>query len=433
MNKSFLLVSLALFITACSGGGGNYYGGSEGIRMTLEPGSPPFEFYYFNPAFLQQGGGSENMFDIIIDLENKGASWAKGGIYVTGQTPQYVYVEGMRALGGPWYSCVWGNVGVVNGDWNFDFHCDGLGSGYYQDNDNWWASANLGSLLDVVGVSDNVHGSEDNAWWENIADGITVSGGMMNGESQIGMNFGLFDATQLNRGKLLLMLSENPSFNIDFDRNGVGYEYVLQGDNQDYPGGEQDIVVIPVRINDFPLGRDDLRQEFLITNCYLYTTYSSPYICVDPVPYSEGRKVCTQEQVDQPSSQGAPVSITIQDVKNSRASTSFSIEVANIGNGDVFNFGSAEKCNPFAPAGARVTSADKDVIVLGMVRVGAEEIKCNSRIIRLDPSGTGRVTCTYFHENRYSSTSGTPVIVSVEAWYGYRETEQRSVIIRRGD
>lgn len=440
-SKSLILsLSILLVFTACQGGGGNsggpYFSGSEGIRMDLEPGSPPGEFYYFSPAFLQQQGGDENTFDIVVELQNEGSSWSKGGVYVTGFSPNYIWVEGQTPPPGGWPSCLWGNIGLVNGQWTFNFACQNLGAGYYHSGDDWWASTNLGGVLRLAGVGQSEGG--DQPWYTDlkdavvtVSDGITVSGGEVNGESRYAMNFGQFDTQYLNRGRLLLILSENPNFGIDFDRNGVGYEYVLQGDTPEFPGGEDDYAVMTAHVKDFPLGRDDLAQDFLITNCYLYTTYSSPQVCIDPVPYAEGRKVCSQEVVEQPNSQGAPVSITIRDVKNTPQSVAFTVEVQNIGNGDVFNFGSAEVCSPFASR--RVTSADKNVVILGIVRVGNQELDCNSRVVRLDPSGRGQVTCRYWHNGQYTSTSGFETPVAIEAWYAYREVEQRTVILRRGD
>ncbi|MFB6198458.1 MAG: hypothetical protein ABEI52_09365, partial [Halobacteriaceae archaeon] len=99
-------------------------------------------------------------------------------------------------------------------------------------------------------------------------------------------------------------------------------------------------------VTNFPQGMDKTEQNFLITNCYLYTTHAAPVVCIDPAPNSQTTKSCTPSTYDGSDGQGAPVAVTKVEPESSRRRAIWHIDIKNIGNGEVWNPGRIEKCNP---------------------------------------------------------------------------------------
>jgi len=67
----------------------DYYKGSEGVRMRFtDAGNPPARMYYFADDTPEN-----NAFNIFIDVHNVGASYTKGGLYVSGYDPSMIQIE----------------------------------------------------------------------------------------------------------------------------------------------------------------------------------------------------------------------------------------------------------------------------------------------------------------------------------------------------
>jgi hypothetical protein len=166
-----------------------------------------------------------------------------------------------------------------------------------------------------------------------------------------------------------------------------------------------------------------------LTNCYLYTTFAAPLVCIDPDPYSDVRKVCSPDQLSFSGSQGAPIAITSIEQEASPRRSTFRINIQNVGRGEVFDAGQIQKCSPYIAD--RVRPSDKNVVYVGDIRIGNQRlIDCTPRgFVRLQ-NGRGTITCSYPYEFvGLQSAYETPLYV--ELWYGYSDTELRQMQIKR--
>ena len=171
--------------------------------------------------------------------------------------------------------------------------------------------------------------------------------------------------------------------------------------------------------------------SFLVTSCYLYTTYATPIVCVDPAPFSQDEKVCYPGQIDLKGSQGAPVAVSRVYQENTPRSVIFTIEVRNVGRGKVINPGYMELCSPYYPG--RLSSQDENIVVLGDIRLSGspQRLRCvpDNNLIRLR-DGVGQITCTYDLEYATAKSAYKAPLV-VELWYGYSESQIRNVHVKR--
>jgi len=97
---------------------------------------------------------------------------------------------------------------------------------------------------------------------------------------------------------------------------------------------------------------DKYQPTILATACYNYETVASAQVCIDPNPYAPTsiEKVCLPTPVSL-GSQGAPIAVTNVNVVASPGKTRFTIDIQNVGRGDVFRYGLPylDKCNPYNP------------------------------------------------------------------------------------
>mgnify|MGYP006995561424 CR=1 FL=1 len=433
MKNKTIILSLMLIIllalSACTGSRNQvdtkserFYQGNEGIRMTVENGAPPARIYYYSDAT----NDNYNAFTIDLLLENVGASHAKGGVYVSGYDPSLIYFKGVnieRTGGGWWEDCTLNAnfLGTDFGSWN-DFAstfsgflgCTFDDSGFwfdYTDENTWRLELNNACkwLIDDCPEIDVTLGQND--------DGITYGFDLTSLISTFGADI------VYHGGGLILSLTP-----IVFDRF-FGQAYMLQGDNYEYPGGEMTVNSFEGEVRDsWPTGLDETDVTFLITNCYGYTTYATPLVCIDPNPASQEEKVCRPGQVKMKSSQGAPVAVTNIEQENTPRSSIFTIEIQNVGNGKIIDLPYLERCSPYYPN--LLMPYQQDVVYLYDIRVSGSDqrLDCTQDYRIKLTDGRGQITCTY--ENEYEGSAyNAPLIM--EFWYGYSETQRKNVHIKR--
>lgn len=419
-----LLLLTVLLISSCNQWGTNnpgqppevaqYYQGSEGIRMTISPGAPPNRLYYYSDLPQQ-----ENIFDIEVELHNVGASYTRGGFYISGYDPTLITIPGMdpSAQSAQWWEDC--NLGLNLGGsvWGGNVNCnlgDRAFSGALNSDGEW--QANINNIFQLLGI--------ENAPELDINyDSSTHEGGFNLDISGLIMD-GYFEGYH---GLGLLALIGG----LKFDRLN-GRKFNLHPDNYDLPGGESEILSFEGFIKDsWPTGFDQTDATFLFTSCYAYATYATPTICVDPVPLSEHEKVCYPGQVDLKSSQGAPVAVTRVLQENTPRSIIFTIEVQNVGRGKIIDPGYLELCSPYYPG--RLSIQHTDVVYLGDIRLSGsnQRLKCSpdDYKVRLR-DGRGQITCRYDLEYATAKSAYKAPLI-VELWYGYSETERRNVHIKR--
>ena len=430
-----LLVAMILSLAACdmpfspyanknNNPNKDYYEGNQGVVMQFsDPGNPPSQMYYYGDA-----DPDDNKFNIFVDVHNIGSSKTRGGLYVSGYDPNMIRIDeiDIPRLNGGWGDCTMdfgfnGNGGGSN-DLNFwemfmgDIGCSDTGfNAYTQGQDDWgFGIDSLGQLL----------GDDGNEWWNQI--GFSFEN--INGNPSVGFNIDdNFNLDYLNHGNgMLLMMS-----GLSFERYN-GKEYILYADNYNFPGGEQTTIAFNGEIREWPKGLDRTERPmpFLITNCYLYTTYAAPQVCIDPAPMDQGRKVCTPQEITYNGGNGAPVALSVITQENTRKRIYFDLTIQNVGGGQVFDMGYMERCSPYYPG--RLSSMQMDKVYILDARIGNQHLRCTPDRgdgVRL-VNGRGQVKCYYDLEYQTAKSAyETPLIV--EFAYGYAENMERRMMIKR--
>ncbi|MBN1793122.1 hypothetical protein JW826_05555 [Candidatus Woesearchaeota archaeon] len=427
-SKAFLAVFLimALTLSACSNFKGSksanknfednkYYQGYEGVDVRFSQSSALNKLYYY-------GNSEHNEFIVEVEVANKGSSMARGGIFLSGYDPNMIEIQGIRpdpSSNGRACQLNFGNMGT--GKYDLTLRCDGGYLGMDSDLDAIDLSINnflcAGSKIDVGRLGSALCGDMRFTRDAN-AGGNSFSYNFYNKD---------IDVEYANHGRLFISLSQI----VNFEKN-MGQEYILDADDYLFPGGETTYIPFNGNIVNWPPGLDQTQQKFLITNCYMYTTYASPTVCIDPSPFSESRKVCVPKTYTGTSGQGAPVAVTYVEQENTPRESIFQIHVKNVGGGRVYAPGAAEICSPYSPV--RVTNNDLNIVLLGDIRVSGDlqRLTCTpGDFIRLDPkTNEGVVTCRYeLPFSGLKSAYEAPLVV--ELWYGYEKTIEKSVTIKR--
>ncbi len=432
MNKALMarktlvgiLLVLVLFIAGCGGFGADravacaegsnckYYTGTRGVDILLD--RPPHMLYYRSAdANITDG----NAVPINVRVHNRGASDSYGGVFLSGFGPTFkvdrIYDDGTRlpisvtGLGD--------NCGINLGSFGpvpyFTVQCYGFdvtsSGGTYR------GTLDTNKISDAFGID-----------W--LPEDLRLNFQYTDGHFGFNVAYDGFTLNALYHGKLLMSIVV--SF-LDFESLN-GMTYALHGDNPDYPGGGDDYKQFLVAMTgSWPSGIDEIVQPYRVTNCYAYTTFVSPQICVDPNPFSGDRGVCRANQDLSLGSQGAPVAVTRVSQRNTGRSVIMDFEVRNVGGGRVWEVGSLERCSPYFPE-TPTGRNHHDVIYVGFVMIDDWFIDCSQRIIRLH-DGVGRFTCTYNFAERGVIGSAYVTPLRMELWYGYETTVNNNLRIRR--
>lgn len=434
---SLPVLLLAFFLSSCTTGGSgtttdNYFTGYDGVAMRFLPGTPNVAYYYTTP--YQTG---DNTFSFNVEVADKGSADTYGGLYISGYDPGFIKVDGVSVdHQGSGFDCDFETLGIGT-SWLGSIACTLWGSTVTA------ATNGQGQITDITA---NIRGRT----WEEIFGKDSKAARFLRG---LELTFEVDPQTK--RGGFGVDFS-NPSFDFGMSSNGRvaiayfnsvayglisrtfidpshGREFTLIGDRQNYPGGEQDIITFNAEVKTWPRGLVQTDQTFLITSCYVYTTYADPQVCVDPFPESSDRKVCKPKKITYPRGQGGPVAVTSIEQLNTPRAIIFTINVANKGKGLIYHPVSLVKCDPLNAE--RVTAKDLNFVFLGDIRMPGSDrqFQCQpeNRMIRLDDKGQGVITCEYPIEFAIKSAYQTPLIVSL--WYGYSETIQKKVQLKRAN
>jgi len=417
-----LLIIMMITLTSCNmistskqaNPNANYYTGIKGVDARYQAGSPPRKMYYYEEA------GEENEFELFIDVQNNGPSYTKGGLYISGYDPSMIQIKGIdikkSAVGWDDCSINFGlNQAAVTGNfWKSftgSFLCDDSGvSGFYDNDKNFGGSiSDLGLLFGIPELND-----------------VSIDYGHSQTGNSLSLGFAdSFNLKYLNHGAGLLILFSG----LSFERYN-GREYLLRPNNHDFPGGEFSAEMFEGKIVNWPQGLDRVKNvPFLLTNCYLYTTYSNEMVCIDPDPYDDRTKVCTPRTITS-SGQGSPVAITKIAQEGTKKKIIFDIEVQNKKGGQVFDMGYMERCSPYHPS--RLTRQQLDKVYITDARIGEQNLKCTPNKgegVRL-MNGIGRIRCEYYIDYQtVKSAYETPLILELS--YGYSTTSKTQMEIKR--
>ncbi len=430
-NRKALIVIfllLALTLAGCSGFGDSrgkcsegdackYYTGTRGIITQQE--STPRTMYYRTADNNNVDG---NVAEFNVRLKNDGASDSYGAVFLSGFGPElfsiYKYKDGVyeeiliqKATSS---NCYINLLGMIDEKLVFNAGCLTYGvSGYSGAGGNWGVSLDLEKVGELLGVSLPPIGLQ----YENFGDG----------KYSVGLVWDEILINVLNHGKLLISLVQN----IDFDKFG-GSEFALKGDNPDSPGGDYDFKTFKIRMkSDWPAGQDYFNVPYQIKTCYAYTTFVSPMLCIDPDPFSYEDKICRAETYTWGGSQGGPVAVTLLRQTNTGKEMILDFTIKNTGTGRVWDVGQLEACSPYFPGSIKPTMLN--VVYIGQAYVGETTIDCSrDYMIRLDPNTQdAKFTCRYPLDQSGNVGSAYAIPLKMELWYGYEESVNNQITIRR--
>ena len=402
-STSLLLIvaCLVLVISGCSIGNNTtyankkYYQGYDSLSMSFVQNSPPLLFNYDPTGF--------NEIPIVVQVNNKGASDACGGIYIHGFDPHMIEVAGGKY---PTTSNINYNVGT-NGALNFNI--GGIYVGLQAGNGgNNAAGVNLG----FISPSGQRYG----------LDAYTQDGQLK------GLNI-VITPDRIGYGTCQVAFSDlitNPGW-----RSVIA----LEGNTENSPGGGVEVYYFPAYMYAYSLpdSLEQFRQPIWITSCFGYATKSTALICLDPRPNSGTKKACIPQTVSLSGGQGGPVSVNAVEQKSSSTKVIFTIHVhltKTDSQDELYDYASLGKCNP--DSGQLVRPTDKNVVYIGDITLSGQSIVNNcfpDRRIRLDSSGNGDISCTAY----FDGTSGTAyeAPLSMELWYGYSKSIYKTITIKK--
>lgn len=426
----FMVVLLALLLASCSSLGtknenqyydpayAKYYTGYDGIDARFS--GLPYRMYYYGPS-------DPNQIEFGVEVKDTGASFTRGGVFVSGFDPGMIRINQIPIHPGGVGACGLSIGTIAFGQLGGILRCEGItvtaGNGVQ--------SISISSLRDLVQGIGNRFGK---SWWNSALFDFSIDYYNDPAGERFTINLhGNATAGYYQHGRLMIAYfgwTDFTKFN--------GREFLLAGDTYEFPGGEYEYFGYDGNIYYWPAGLDQTTQTFLLTTCYQYTTFAGPMVCIDPEPFDPHRKVCQARSVTYNGGNGGPVAVTSIEQENTRTKSVFRVNVANRGGGTVYDLGRLEKCSPYYPG--TVNQADLNVVYLGDVRIGNVGLAgrgtpggmtCNPMAIRLDPkTGTGSTTCTFpVQYSDLKSAYQTPLVV--ELWYGYSQTYEERVHIKK--
>ena len=424
-KKGFLLMFFLLVLAGCMGFGSDraqactqgdncrFYTGSQGVQIMLD--RPPTHLYYHSADLAIPDG---NLVEIPVRVRNFGASDSYGAVFLTGFGQSFSVhrevlgdtIDTGRMTEGCTFDLF--GIGRAFSEFSFDFSCFGLRGGQTA-----YGSRQLDIRFEEV--------AEKFGW--NIDSEIDVRIGQTPGGSfDFRIGLGGMSISNFYHGKILLAVIDG----LDFRRFG-GIEYRLRGDNPEFPGGGDDYKTFLVRIDQrWPSGQDEFRVPYQVKSCYAYTTFASPELCVDPNPFSGQDKVCRASRVVNLGTQGAPIAITTMNQVNTGRTVEMRFEVRNVGGGTVWDVGQLERCSPYFPETGSGRGY-RDIVYIGHIDVEGNPVECNRRQIRL-VDGRGEFTCTYdLRDAERGIGSAYVAPVRMELWYGYEQSINNELRVRR--
>jgi hypothetical protein len=422
------LVFMVILLSSCNQGGdsgeGSWDTGTSGIDVNwASSATPPPRFFYSDYS---------DSFEIDVLVKNKGSSYSKGGVYLSGFNPDIFEVEGYTLNRADLDKAACGVSLSMQGSGDSSslqggIRCEQAGDIWYGDEDNYGIKVeSLGSVFDLFGVEmSDVFGDTFAPFLENLGGEFRRIDGKNTWGLDWSWSFGdlMTNIEYLERGVGLITWAAPVSFS-KFN----GDEYTLGGRSAVNPIGDMEEVSFPVTLQTWKPELDRTKYTFMVTNCYMYSTFANPMVCIDPMPDSEDSKVCQVKRSQSLGTQGAPVAITRLEQESTPKMTIFTIYFRNSGNGDIIDLQQMEKCSPYYPGELR--SNAKNAVYIALVRVGENILKCTPQSpVRITNSGEGVFTCIYDHD--YLTTrSGYETPLAIELWYGYKNEITKSMELR---
>ncbi|HLD04968.1 MAG TPA: hypothetical protein VJG90_04595 [Candidatus Nanoarchaeia archaeon] len=455
LNKrkiTFAITLTLLFLLSCqatqkSGG----YFGKDGVVVTLTGGIPTriytekdLEIKFLTGNAIVGGFQDEPLgttlehagdLDIGVKVWNKGTSFVRGAIYISGYDPSILAFEGqddnVKDLQ-TYKDCTLDIEKLGFGLFNGRFQCQKIEIPGLGEVSLGLAANKQGHLaLDLGGLDlDKLLGKvfQTNFFERTKLFGKTDISFTKNDAGtrfDIGFHNEDLDLPYASRGRLFLAAY---SF-IDFTMNGKGVEFILPPSIADYPGTNAQYFNFRGIVRGLPPGQPTADQTVQIKSCYLYSTYFAPNVCIDPDPGSASKKVCTPTRYSSSKGQGAPVAITSVQQETTPTKVYFKIDIEDVGKGQLYDPGKIQRCSPYYPL--PVDANDLDTVIIGAAYIGKQRLQCTPPFsVRLNKK-KGRFTCWYDLSGAIVTKSGYQTPLTLELWYGYSSSQQRTIQIKR--
>lgn len=234
-------------------------------------------------------------------------------------------------------------------------------------------------------------------------------------------NNGAFDVTNG-----ILFIS---SYDRDYSELSSNIEEIdLLGKSQYTPAGERDIKTFTVKNKGTPT-HEDFITMFVATACYLYDTYASPIVCVNPDIYQTTSPVCNPETVTLSGGQGAPVAVTKVEQgiipKEEKVELTFKIYIKNVGKGYVRSESNYRKdCSPSLIDFLVEKEIDRIHVE---AELSGKYLKCLSAIVDLSKEETYTVCNIELPKSQKAYT--TPLKITLS--YGYVDVVVKDMRIKK--
>jgi hypothetical protein len=420
----FMFVIFLVFVVSCTPGTRepgtqeDFFRGSEGIRMRFIDNMPPPTIYVTQ--------GDENTFPILIEAHNVGAITTVSNFYISGFDPTMIKIEGIDP-GRPSVAdcdftidyfqdfnrigadCNWGNVFLGN-----------LGQG-----SDWWSSVNFNNLDFFEDLCDSLTNEGSGCSWLGDLD-LNIE--YVNGEvSWQAANDNLaFISNSYEKGARFMIKG---AIIIGSFADPLAKTKVINGNNNNYYGGERVNIDFSGWVENMPEGMTDYNPNLQVTSCYLYATVATPSVCVDPNPYSNQRKACVPVRSQSVGGgQGAPVAITRIEQETTPRKIFFNIFIENVGPGTIYDYYNINKCSPYYDK--LISPLDLNTVYIEDIRLSGVQLKCTpGREVRL-VNGRGQVMCEFDMDwTDQASAYETPLFV--ELGYAYRQEIQKRISIKK--
>ncbi|MFC1648614.1 hypothetical protein ACFL1B_04105 [Nanoarchaeota archaeon] len=409
MKHSALLMCLVL-LAACTGNGTGedykpFYKGHEGVSIVFMEDAPPRDLFY---------KGQEVSFPVGVLVSNRGASMARGAVFISGYDPTVLSFEEVDENKGFFDMCDFDIQRMTFAGLTGSIHCKRIGLG----NENT-TGLNLWSLLN------NALGSDIFSWLRFDRSTLQMNVRDDGSKLDVRWNDPAFQTDLDSRGMHFLGIWSAYDFSLN-----QGKEFLLHGDTPFYPKGEEEFLQFKGKVVQIPASTTSTTQHVLVTACYLYSTQVGPFVCIESADYSESESECNPAGYESETGQGGPIAITSITQKSTGSQNLFRITIENMGSGTVYNPMRMFSCSPNNPE--PVTEEDVGLVVLGSVYIGDQRLECypQQNTIRLN-NGVGYINCVYDVTGAGYSKTGYETQLLVDLWYGYSETIRSSIRIQR--
>lgn len=401
-NKKYLLILiiLAIVVSGCSIGPNKgttnynkrYYQGYDSLELKFVDESPPSRYYYDPEGY--------NEIPIVVEVKNKGASYAFGAMYIHGYDMNIIDVAG----------------GSIPNNNHISFGIQ-----------NNILSFSIGNVY--IGFSGRGSSTKTTIGFKTPKGNIYGGSVFTNDGKIVGLNLNIRVDNKIIGSRLA-----NNAFGAMSSYFGWNTAIALPGDTPDNPGGGMEVYEFPAYIYFLPESLEQLKQPIMITACYTYETRASTMICIDPKPNSNAKKACIARDVSLSGGQGAPVAVTRVEQQASSGKIVLTITVKHTKKNsldDLFDINQLfYKCDPHQ--GEIVKPSDKNIVDILQVELSGMDITqtCSGGgRIRLDQSGYGQFTCTAYLQGNSEAAYEAPLTVSLG--YGYSKNIYKEILIKR--